>query len=628
MKHYIFLHALNDDNYVKQRIVCYDFQIKRIIQSEVKFVNWFYIEISDLQKLLLVQDLLKGMVSKLIIPNFHFIGKAYLSGNANIETPNHEHDLQNVIKVFYGTKNSINFIKHEIFKVDPKYKIFETEIPKNIRFTTFLNLSFLDSIVIDGDSEVHPYKIQRDFEIPFVLLFGDRKIYYNIDEDRNFFSTKVLGECIVFYWNQFEEKSNNKSFPMGINIYSLLINFLRIYDERHSEKCKITPFEYSILISNNNPDKKFEILDDIIKKYFPLFVKVTQYIPIPIYTLLESRNRKIIPDITFLANKKNFIICSDPKDQPSYCSNAYIELFTTNMFVTGKIYSLDYVSFYPSMMNSLFDRDPRLFPYGSVISKFLEIKSKENNPLITNAIKIMLNSFYGSFGISSAKSQMFMSSNVNIASSICSNCVNLLKKTIEYFKNNNNIEILYCNTDGLIVTGNNIEKTVEEWNKGYNNKFRLKIDMQGNKLLFINKQERIWLDNNFKIKTTGYKFNSLLLPEAVRNYLKIIVEKSMNASNNLEGFKYNFLEFSKVVLEDSKKFEPNSLKEVVFIKSSNNSKYNVLLKLFSSMDGGLLDINCLNSNNLIGDDIKNRNYGISKILLRCIEELGNRFAKL
>jgi DNA polymerase II len=118
-----------------------------------------------------------------------------------------------------------------------------------------------------------------------------------------------------------------------------------------------------------------------------------------------------------------------------------------------------------------FARSPALLPY--IISELLDARAEaknNGNPHLSQAIKILMNSFYGVLG---ARNCRFFS--IDIASTITQTGQYLLKKTIEYIEQELSHDVIYGDTDSLFIhlgkgaethalpTGKHIAATVTHW---------------------------------------------------------------------------------------------------------------------------------------------------------------------
>lgn len=124
-----------------------------------------------------------------------------------------------------------------------------------------------------------------------------------------------------------------------------------------------------------------------------------------------------------------------------------------------------------------FSADKSILP--KIISELLEARAaakRDNNPYLSQAIKILMNSFYGVLG---AKGCRFFSS--VLARTITSTGQFILKKTIEYISNSTPYSVIYGDTDSLFVllgpsmekqasvVGNQIANDVTSWLKSWLN---------------------------------------------------------------------------------------------------------------------------------------------------------------
>ncbi|MBN1308596.1 MAG: DNA polymerase II [Chitinispirillaceae bacterium] len=118
-----------------------------------------------------------------------------------------------------------------------------------------------------------------------------------------------------------------------------------------------------------------------------------------------------------------------------------------------------------------FARTPAILP--SIISELLEARNeakRNNNPHLSQAIKILMNSFYGVLG---ARNCRFFSA--ELASTITRTGQYILKKAIEFIVASTNYPVIYGDTDSLFVLlgpghdhdadaiGRDIAHTVTEW---------------------------------------------------------------------------------------------------------------------------------------------------------------------
>ncbi len=379
-----------------------------------------------------------------------------------------------------------------------------------------------------------------------------------------------------------------------IFLQDLILNFLRISSDLHEDRIKIEPGVYYILkeriVENGNLDfykHRFEEMKNVFETYFQQLLYVTKYLSIPIYMLLKVPNRKMVSDMIFLSEKPKQgigdynIICSSPQKLKYYQSNAYIKKFVDENFIVcqddEKLVCLDYSSMYPCMMLSLFENNPKLKPYCDTIKKFYELKVKEQDVKKKHVYKLILNAIYGSFGVSKLKKQFLICGNTFIAERTCSGSRRLLTDTISYFEKIENVKVIYCNTDSIVVIGklNKIKSSLQKWNEKYKpdayKYSTLTIERIGKKILFLNKQVRIWLTDN-EIKCIGWKFNSVKTPRVIRLLLKYIMKICMKKTDNIEEFKVVFMKEANNVIKGCDLVKLKSLFDLVSVSKIKTRK--------------------------------------------------------
>ena len=122
-----------------------------------------------------------------------------------------------------------------------------------------------------------------------------------------------------------------------------------------------------------------------------------------------------------------------------------------SIIMTFMIDPLGYVAYSPNRIKSpagtSFARDISILP--KIIEHLLEARAaakKDNNPYLSQAIKILMNSFYGVLG---AQGCRFFSA--DLASTITRTGQYILKQTIEYIGSNTPFKVIYGDTDSLFV---------------------------------------------------------------------------------------------------------------------------------------------------------------------------------
>jgi len=663
----LFLHACDTlDN--KIRILVYNLNKKTIEIQKVKFYNWFYIYPSKSKRI-------KFIYKSKSVKSVHKLKNVKLSEQT-------DRILTRVYKIYFKESDK-TFLLNEIKNNDKKCEFFEINICRSIRFVTNFGIRFLEKILIKNEC-FNIINTTKSFFIPIYLrtikngclcvkIYQINQNYELLSIRENFkYNVKNFNQenKIICCWNKQEEEkykllliSNdfndlNCQNCFIIYLHDLILNFLRISDNLHEDRIKIHPMIYFELKRGNKLMKRFIHMYEVFQNYFQQLLYVTKFLSIPIYMLLKVPNRKMISDMIYLSEiNKNIpidkypstIICSLPKDLNSYKSNSYIEIFSKSRLVTVNkqddiIVCVDYTSMYPSMMLNLFENNPKLMPYYRVVKKIYELKQQEKDPRKKHVYKVILNAIYGSFGVKWGIKQFLICGNIFIAKKICSEARELLELTIEYFKTVKKIEILYCNTDSIVIKGNKdlIQKTLNDWNKNHKPfKYRytsLNIERTGQKILFINKQVRIWVDDGIT-KFIGWNFNSVSTPAFIRKCLKKVVGLSIIKSNNFNQFKKNFVEESEKILEESKtvvfkdKKDLNNLMSVTRVNKNKNKfkNYNnersldlrFTIELFSSMD----ESSCINESfefaNIVLYNISNRNFRIEKRLFEPLKSFNS-----
>ena len=645
---YLFIHAMRSDHSLNQKIRVFDPLEKKIIQKEIRFLNWFCIYTKSTNREIL------NYFNKKRRKEFYI---------ESIE------EIRN-IKQTVGDKvdgvlkfTLLDFKKREVINIihvittrfkEEEIQFFESNIPQNTRFVTSLKLRFLEKISFSTTTTTTKKlrKIKNEiFEIPIWLITTKDRLClsrvfkinekYELTYDKNYevlFSTNTIKGKIIVCW---DEKENRFDYQTNFILFfkDFCLNFLKIKDTLIIDKMKIEAKDYYIINSKVGERSKqflvrrFEIMCSLFFKYFQQALFLSKYVNIPILSIFKSQNTKDISDHIFLSNyNPRLLICTLPKNQPPYSSNAFIQKISNkNFFIANeneKIISLDYFSLYPMIMLNLKKSFDLLQPFKKTLREFLNLKINENDKTKKSVYKLGAVSIYGCFGIRNIWAQNLISSNTSIAKLTTFEARKLLEKTKKQF--GKEFEVLYCNTDSIVIKGN-LEKTknfLKKWND-HNKPFILKIERIGEKLMIFNKQVRIWYLKNevekMKLKFIGSFFNSASVPVLIREFINEIILNCMKQSDNFEEFEKNFEDFSKEVLKRAKNYKLKNLWELVETRKFIKSKYkkeeglSFTLPLYNSFNEDLLDYDFDNSKNFI--DLNHKNFKIEKRLEKYIKKV-------
>ena len=287
------------------------------------------------------------------------------------------------------------------------------------------------------------------------------------------------------------------------------------------------------------------------QQFYGLLTNINK-VPCPITFILNRQNSKVMFDMLYLANLRNTnIVVDTPIDQDSYKSGALIKF--SRVYEKGEgdtiIAELDFASAYPSEALLLMEMVPKLRPYLQFYLSTWQAKFDEKDPLKKLNLKLVLNKFYGSLGISKKQTQFLVRSNIAAAKKICSGLRALMEATTEFFSKF--CEVLFGHTDSIFVKGNRaaIVEGVTNWNRDIRkNKKYVKLELKCTieKLVIFNETSKCGIfvdkDGKRKLMKTGMLFNSITIPTLYRNMIDEIFFTALDKSTTLEEFKTLYFE--------------------------------------------------------------------------------------
>jgi DNA polymerase elongation subunit (family B) len=664
----------------KQWVLLYDPQENKMFSKSVTFANWFYFYSEDSSKAV---NILKHFVE---------LGKRKATGVLEItqigsDTPARATsplirqtvgpDLREdgVFKITVVESYKASVIS-AIKRVDGDALLFEHNIPRSVRFVTWNNLRFLEKVNFSVGGRMRKVK-GGFFEIPIMLYTakdGERfaRIYqvnerYEMKYDPEFeklfyrgFTRIPLTQTnkIIICWNKLECKylKHDRIYPDSLVLCfkDFCRRFLRIKDTLRVDKMKIAPRDYHLLntpsyLGNDRGklEKRFETLCRVFSSYFQQALFVTKHVCLPMFFLFRHSNQKIVSDFIFLSNNKNpRLICTPPTQQKSYKSGALIGLLDKGgrIYFGGdadvSIFSLDYSTMYPRIMLELFEKDMapnqrvKLKPYTKAIRSLIKLKVEETNEQKKTVYKILLLAMYGSFAVRKLEGQYLLCANTEIAESIAHGARNLLHRTINFFSVQEHFNVVYCNTDSLVVcvpraNGDGPKRVLDvlgEWNSK-NVPHLLKVERMGKRLLLLNKQLRVWLLSDSRLCVIGQFFNSVMVCETVRKLLNKILKTVLERSSTLKEFKESFGVLSKRVLMASRNYTVGDLFELVETRKDEWEGLQFYLPLYNMFKpgGSAVDGKFDAATNLV--DVEHGNFRIDRrleIYVRKVEQFLNK----
>lgn len=569
-EYYVFLRVFTSQKTSTPTVLLYDIQTNKLFFKNVIFFNWFY--------------------STKIIPSKYVIKTELVK---NVLLSSGKKLTNDIYKIYYSsTKIFQDYKVHKPSKLYTKnenyenYEVYESNIPRHVRLITFYNLKFLD--VVDG---LLCHK-NMEFQIPIVLEhYNNRKFYY-LNESRELIPCHQIPTQPVIIVNWCAHKK--RPYPvMFLCLKDMYFGFLRAHKDSHESKQKLPLHESFILLKkafDQNCREYFPILVKLFESYFCQVLYMSSIIPMSILELMGLKNRKFISDYVYLTNKGN-IVAVPPENQPDYSSHAIIKLEMAKEIFKGDFTSLDFDSMYPSIMLKLFKNEKHLIPYYNTLKTLLLKKRNESNGHRKTSIKLIINSFYGNFGIKRAEFQCYIRSNTPLAEAIGKFGSELISNATRHFLMTNGNRIIHVHTDSLMGS---IQKN--DWRYkdpignnpiGNNHPFILREEWKTRKILFFNRTTYI-TDS----KCVGWDFNSKYFPSIIRKYLKKFVIGLLNKVDTYEEFCKGI---NKSVIPP-KLTEIITLKDLVFVQKKEEEEERkkredeYMVQLISRLDNNLVNM--------------------------------------
>lgn len=553
---YYFLCVVPNPSSPKQIVLLWSWDTNQIVQRNFNFMNWFYTTDSKNEKKLNV----------------------LMSDGTR----------QDLLKVEFDTSLRGRSLFERFKKANQT--IYEYNIPRHIKFACTYDYRFLDVINNDGErvdcdnhSKVSLYLVLR-FQTNQVLcqkydiVTSKEKVLQRRSDILQINLDQILSnntKHLIVFWKNIPPIYRNSQTVFSF--YNLCTRFLGLNKYKHEKYVKIPPIDYFYMNCGIDVNKKFDLIQKYFEKYMPEVIILTQMLCISPKQVFRRYSPKFLNDLIFLS--RGDIVCQNPQDQPSYQSNPFIFLKEQGLFI-GKIFGLDYDSFYPSIMIKLFENRPHLKPYRDALIEFLE--KKRNSPLHKHIYKMIINPIYGCFGIKKASHQLWVRSCTRIAEEVCLVARKILERTKKFFEEHD-LQPIYCNTDSIVLISDEIdpEEILRKWNQ-QNPHYILKMEFETSKMLLINKQVRIIDDKCF-----GWLFNSILLPPILRTYLRRICFDALQESETARQF-LNYIEIC-----EKQCSQPQLVSVEELLRVSNNAKKNGIrffAVLYNHLNGSLHDV--------------------------------------
>lgn len=626
-------------------------EVRSILWNKSFFVSVKNEGVVDFQILIKTKGVVNLLKSVILLQSFEF-------GVCNSRGVNNDTHKMYKIEVY-----PVNFIKvKKIFNGSKSnVEFYETNVQNSSRYMAENSLRFLQEVYFDSNEVIHKANEQLN-SIPFKIVTKQdgnlivKEFIMKADQlkeviqsnNSGFSITHDFKNCILMF-NSSNESSNvtmNSSTVHLVYVQDLLVNFLDMRGNRHENRMVISPLELSCLVSDTKIEgvSKMDIMSKIVSKYIPQALAVLQELPMTLSMLLKAYSTKILFDHFMLGARetnpafKDELVFSNPRNLSSYSSQPLIKGYLEDplLVVDGKnevIVEFDYVSLYPSILLYMFQTiDKVKFLYESYKNLY-DLKQNCPDENKKRGFKRLINSFYGAMAMKMASAQYYFEPSTSIAKEVCIRSRGLMNKTVDFFKKVDGIDVVYCNTDSVVLKGCLIEikKLVyDKWNNhllGEMYKYtKLKIGKVGKRFYLIRKNYRIWelLENEItpnkesNILFIGWKFNSVTISKVVRKLIKKGMSRLLLTCKSATQIKGEFYKvFNEILKAHEGEMCSNDYSEIVIL-GGNDLISNVKLDGFIS---GLTSVPLVKCTKLI-NNLSSRKLFIYDRSEQALKELG------